>query len=107
MLQELLWWRPERSLYALIRMGPSILAAAVTTIGAAVIMLFTTITFFGQFAQILLYTVLHATIGSFVVYLTLTDCIGPSEPTYVMDKLWDIVRQRCANTCCRKQGDGL
>jgi len=55
------------------------LAASFTTICAAVIMLFTVISFFRQFAQILFYTILQATIGSFIVYLTLADCIGPAE----------------------------
>lgn len=44
--------RHERSKYAVIRMGPSILAGAFTTICAAVVMLFTVITFFQKFAQI-------------------------------------------------------
>ena len=32
-------------------------------------------------------TILHATVGSFVVYLVLTDSFGPSEPTKLFDSL--------------------
>jgi predicted RND superfamily exporter protein len=79
--------RHERTKFALIRMGPSILAAAFTTVCAAVIMLFTVISFFQQFAQILFFTVIQATAGTFIFFLTLTDCLGPSEPTVLYDKM--------------------
>lgn len=75
----------ERSRYALIHMGPSILAAAFTTICSAIIMLFTIVTFFQKFATILFFTVVIATIGSNVVFLTLIICFGPSEPTKFID----------------------
>jgi len=86
--------RHERTQTALLKMGPSILAAAVTSIGFAIIMLFTVITFFEKFAIMLFFTILQATIGSFIVFLTLCDCFGPSEPTYLVDaafrkmKIW-------------------
>jgi len=78
--------RHERTKDALIRMGPSILAAGVTTVSAAIIMLFTIISFFQKFALILFMTIVQATIGSFVVFLVMTDCLGPSNPTYLVDK---------------------
>merc|ERR1712125_182948 len=83
--------RGERTQDALTRMGPSILAAAVTTVAAAIIMLFTVIDFFQKFALILFMTMIQATLGSFVMFLTFTDCIGPSNPTYLADK----VTSRC------------
>mmetsp|Transcript_18251 Transcript_18251/g.25715 ORF Transcript_18251/g.25715 Transcript_18251/m.25715 type:complete len:1096 (-) Transcript_18251:96-3383(-) len=86
--------RGERTKYALIMMGPSILAAAFTTISAAIIMLFTVISFFQKFAIVLLFTVLQSTLGSFVVFLTLADCIGPNEPTYLFNELI----AKCAST---------
>ena len=76
-----------RTKFAVIHMGPSILAAAFTTFAAAIAMLFCTVTFFTKFALILLMTILHATVGSFVVYLVLTDSFGPSEPTKLFDSL--------------------
>lgn len=79
--------RHERTKHALIQMGPSILAAGFTTISAAIVMLFTVITFFQKFALILLLTILQATIGAFIVFLTMADCIGPSDPTALMDRL--------------------
>lgn len=78
--------REVRTQYALLRMGPSILAAAVTTVCAAAIMLFTVVSFFQQFATILFYTIIQATIGSFVVFTAFADCIGPSNPTALFDR---------------------
>merc|ERR1712232_1140694 len=75
----------DRTKQALIRMGPSILAAGVTTIGAATIMLFTVVSFFQQFAQILFFTIIQATVGSFIVFTALVDCFGPTHPTYWID----------------------
>lgn len=77
----------ERTKYAVIHMGPSILAAAFTTFASATAMLFCTVIFFTKFALILLMTILHATIGSFVVYLVLSDTFGPSEPTKFYDSV--------------------
>lgn len=81
--------RHERTKYALIRMGPSILAAGITSMAAAAVMLFTVITFFVKFGVILLVTIVQATTGSFIVFLVLTDCFGPSNPTYVVDQITD------------------
>lgn len=78
--------REVRTKFALIRMGPSILAAAFTTIASAAIMLFTVVSFFQQFATILFFTIIQATVGSFVVFTAFADCIGPSHPTALFDK---------------------
>jgi predicted RND superfamily exporter protein len=78
--------RSRRTKYALIKMGPSILATAVTTILSAVIMLFTVITFFQKFALILFLTIIQASAGSFILFLTMVDCFGPSNPTYLVDR---------------------
>jgi len=83
--------RHVRTKRALIRMGPSILAAAFTTLCAAAIMFGTVIEFFQKFAVILFFSVLQATVASFVVYLTLSDTIGPSNPTY----LFDLATEKC------------
>eukprot|EP00980_Cylindrotheca_fusiformis_P017732 scaffold5570_cov78-Cylindrotheca_fusiformis.AAC.3 len=45
----------------------------------------TIISFFQNLALILFMTIVQATIGSFIVFLTLTDCIGPAHPTYLVD----------------------
>jgi hypothetical protein len=79
--------REKRTKHALIKMGPSILAAAFTTIASALIMLFTEFLFFQKFALILCFTVIQATLGSFIVFLTMTICIGPSRPTHLVDTL--------------------
>lgn len=79
--------RDVRTKHALIDMGPSILAAAFTTMAGAMIMLFCVITFFTKFAFVLFFAIVQATIGSFVFFLTLTDCIGPVEPTAMADRL--------------------
>lgn len=69
----------ERTKHALLVMGPSILASSFTTIAASVIMLFTIIQFFVQFAQILMFTMILATLASIIIFLTLTDCFGPTS----------------------------
>lgn len=84
--------RSRRSKYALIKMGPSILASALTTILSATIMLFTVITFFQKFALILFFTVIQASLGSFIWFLTMVDCIGPSDPTFLADKMTEKCR---------------
>lgn len=92
--------RHQRSKYALVRMGPSILAAAFTTICAAFVMYFTTIVFFQKFATILLYTVIMATAGALIIFIALTDTLGPSQPTVFVDSLVERFR---SVFCCRKK----
>lgn len=85
-------------------MGPSILAAAFTTFAAALVMLFTIITFFEKFAVILFLTIAQSTVGSFVVFLVMADCIGPSDPTRLIDQFIS----RCYANCGKEyhiQGD--
>jgi multidrug efflux pump subunit AcrB len=79
--------REVRAKHALIQMGPSILAAAFTTVISAVVMLFTEIIFFQKFALILFFTIVQATLASFVVFLVLCVCFGPSNPTYLVDSV--------------------
>jgi len=95
--------RHYRTKYALVRMGPSILAAAFTTVCAATIMLFTVISFFQQFALILFYTIIQATVGSFVVFVAFTDCIGPSNPTYLVDSLFSSKKDNEGNAMNEKK----
>jgi predicted RND superfamily exporter protein len=91
--------RGDRTKYAVVKMGPSILATAFTTILSAVVMLFTVITFFQKFALILFFAIIQATLGSFIFFLTLVDCIGPTNPRYLVDAMlkWNIWR-------CKKNG---
>merc|ERR1712176_314952 len=72
---------------ALINLGPSILATATTTILSAIIMLFTVISFFTKFALILFFTIIQTSVGSFILFVVMTDCLGPAYPTYLYDKL--------------------
>jgi len=93
--------RDVRTKFALIHMGPSVLAAAATTMAGAIIMLFTEILFFGKFAVVLFMTIVHSTIGSFFVFLTITDCIGPSDPTKGVDYIVNKIRQWFAAKCSK------
>jgi hypothetical protein len=86
--------RHDRSKFALISMGPSILAAGITTVAAAAVMLFCVISFFVKFGVILFVTVVNATLGSFVVFIVLTDSFGPSDPTHVVDS---VVKKLCGS----------
>lgn len=77
------------------------MAAAFTTIASATIMLFTVITFFVKFALILFFTILHATAGSFIVFLVLADCFGPSDPTRSID--WIISKIHVLTRKCQRE----
>ena len=90
--------REDRTLFCLLSMGPSILAAAFTTFAAACVMLGTVITFFEKFAVVLFVTVIQALLGSFVVFLTMAITMGPSEPTYLVDR----AVEKCRQVLCRK-----
>jgi|AntRauTorckE5430_2_1112549.scaffolds.fasta_scaffold05067_1 hypothetical protein len=50
-------------------------------------------------AMILLMTILHATIGSFVIYIVLCDLFGPAEPTKFVDGLFKL--------CFKCDGDDI
>lgn len=71
--------RGRRTRHALIHMGPSVLGSAFTTLTTALIMLSTFNTFSRKFATMLSLTIVHSTLGSFIVFLVLCDCIGPSS----------------------------
>jgi hypothetical protein len=79
--------RGLRAQHALVLMGPSILAAAFTTIFSAVVMLFCVITFYQKFSLVLCFGIIQSTVGAFVFFITLVDCIGPCEPTQLVDNL--------------------
>lgn len=61
-------------------MGPSILAAAMTTIAASIAMLFSSINFFHKFGNILLWSLVMGVFGSMFVFLVLVDTFGPNSP---------------------------
>ena len=74
-------------------------------------MLFTIINFMRLFALVLFFTIVQATIGSFVVFLALTDCIGPSNPTYAVDFAMSKLKaclqgKKKAETRPRQEGKG-
>jgi hypothetical protein len=96
--------RHDRTKYALISMGPSILAAAFTTIVSAIVMFFCVITFFTKFATILFFTIIMATCGSFIVFITLTDLFGPSRPTFLVDRIIEWTGRKLC--CCRSDEQG-
>ena len=86
----------EWTKYALIYMGPSILAADETSVTVAMVLLFADVILVVMFAIFLFVTVLQATAVSFVIFLDLVDCFGLLDPTYVADKVVDWL--------CRKKG---
>merc|ERR1712157_232230 len=40
-----------------------------------------------KFALILFFTIIQASVGSFILFVVMTDCLGPAYPTYLYDKL--------------------
>jgi hypothetical protein len=97
--------REDRTKYATIHMGPSVLAAALTTFSAALVMIFCTLRFFTLFSQMLLLTMTHAIIGSFVVYLVLCDAFGPAEPTKLYDGILARIWEKKAAASRTKESD--
>eukprot|EP00934_Nitzschia_sp_Nitz4_P004646 Nitzschia sp. Nitz4//scaffold228_size32365//15936//19222//NITZ4_007906-RA/size32365-augustus-gene-0.41-mRNA-1//-1//CDS//3329542819//4636//frame0 len=93
--------RGVRTKFALVSMGRSILSTAAATILSSLIMLFTIIIFFKQFGLVLVMAILQATIGSFVVFLSMTDTIGPRDPTYMSDKImaWCFTKKNVTPAC--------
>jgi predicted RND superfamily exporter protein len=79
MSQPIALSREERTQNALVKMGPSILAAGFTTIAGAVVMLFAEIVFFRRFALIFLYSISVGLVGSLSVFVVLLDFFGPSS----------------------------
>ena len=60
-------------------MGEPVLASAITTLSTALIMLIAENKFIYKFGVMLIMTVVHSSIGSFVVFLVLCDCFGPLQ----------------------------
>ena len=77
--------REDRARFAVVSMGPSILAGASTTFSAGVVMFFCVISFFQKFGLVLLLTMAHAVIACFVVFIALADTLGPNRPTRLFD----------------------
>eukprot|EP00985_Skeletonema_marinoi_P019404 scaffold11118_cov229-Skeletonema_marinoi.AAC.4 len=71
--------KEARTRYAVLHIGPSILGSAFTTLSAATFMLFAENQFSRKFGTILIITILHSMIGSFVVFFALCDCFGRSN----------------------------
>ena len=71
-------------------MGPSVMASAFTTLSTALMMLAAENLFIYKFAVMLILVVVHSSIGSFIIFLVLCDCLGPSESTprsYIASKI--------------------
>ena len=63
-------------------MGPSVMGSAVTTLSAAFIMLLAENSFSKKFAAMLVMTIVHSVVGSFVIFLVLCDCFGPNSTCF-------------------------
>jgi len=96
--------RRLRARFAVVDMGPSILAAALTTVAAACVMLFCSTPFFTKFATILLVTILYATVGSFIFFVVLVDLFGPAEPTKLFDACWNRITGKKKDEETEKNG---
>jgi len=93
--------RGTRTKYALVHLGPSILAAGFTTLAGAAVMLFSIINFLRLFALVLFFTIIQATIGSFVFFFVLTDSLGPANPSFAVDWLM----AKIASCCFRRKSE--
>ena len=57
-------------------------------------MFFTVFIFFQKFALILFLTIIQAFLGSFVVFLAMADSVGPSQPTYLVDRCLSMITNK-------------
>jgi len=77
-------------------MGPSVMASAFTTLSTALMMLAAENLFIYKFAVMLIMVVVHSSIGSFIIFLVLCECFGPSESTVtyrIKDKLCSLCKR--------------
>jgi predicted RND superfamily exporter protein len=72
MAPDILVSRKERTRYAILHIGPSIIGSAFTTLSTSIIMMFTENEFYRKFGTMLIVTILQALIGSFVVFFGLS-----------------------------------
>ena len=79
--------------HAISHMGPSVLGSAATTLSTALIMQFTRTTSPMKFATMMIMTVVHSLIGSFIIFSVLCLCFGPAEPT----RRFDTIKTRVVN----------
>ena len=77
--KELCLSKEVRTKRALLDMGPSVFASAFTTLSTALMMLAAENMFIHKFAMMLVMVVIHSSIGSFIVFMVLCDCFGPSD----------------------------
>eukprot|EP00984_Skeletonema_dohrnii_P009656 scaffold3698_cov107-Skeletonema_dohrnii-CCMP3373.AAC.2 len=82
-----------RTKHAILHMGPSVLGSAATTISTAIIMQFCGIQSITRFATMMIMTMIHSLIGSFVIFSVLCSCFGPEEPT----KRFDAIKTKIQN----------
>ncbi len=71
--------KEDRTLHALVHLGPSVLGSAFTTGSTGAMMLFAENLYMYKFGMMLTLTVLHSVIGSFVLFVVLCDCFGSSK----------------------------
>jgi len=74
--------KEHRTRRALLDMGPSVMGSAVTTLSTAFIMLLAENSFSKKFAAMLIMTIVHGVIGSFVIFLVLCDSFGPNSTCF-------------------------
>ena len=83
-----------RMKHAILHMGPSVLGSAATTMSTAIVMLFCQIATLEKFATMMIMTMVHSLIGSFVIFSVLCSCFGPAEPTKTVDFIQNKVRSQ-------------
>jgi len=83
-----------RMKHAILHMGPSVLGSAATTMSTAIIMLFCEVASLEKFATMMIMTMVHSLIGSFVIFSVLCSCFGPAEPTKRLDSIMKKILSR-------------
>lgn len=98
--EQNLYSREDKFVFAMVSMGPTVLAGAVTTAGAAIFLLLCQLTFFTQMGILILATIISSLIYSLFFYMPLLYTLGPVGEFGNLTAMYHACCDKCG--CCRK-----
>lgn len=90
-----LYNREDKAVFAIISMGPTVFAGAVTTAGAAIFLLACQLTFFTQMGILILSTIVSSLVFSLFFYVPLLYTIGPDGDFGSVSAIKHAIQRRC------------
>ena len=91
--------RLSRTRDMLSEVGVSVLSAAITTVGAAAMLMFAQITFFVKFGSFIFLTISFSIIFSLVLFTTCIALFGPQNQTGSMEPLYNKIQPLVDSIC--------